>query len=235
MDNIRLSNGGGAGKYVLDLFFPNRCPFCDEIIPYDVMCCEDCFDEVPWADDSICPLCGKLSCICDRGLRYDMCIPAAYYEGKAQKAVLALKYRHHADAAEIFGLILRERLTAAGLLDSIDIAVPVPIYRAGRLERGYNQAKLLADSTVKGTDIPVCDSILGRTTPRSEQHTLSAEDRLKEAAEQYYLREEVSLEGKTVLLADDVLTTGATLDSCAALLKQAGAQRVICAAAVTVR
>ena len=56
---IDLSNGGGALKRLADIFYPNRCPFCDSFIPYDRLCCTECFDSVLWTDEYICPKCGK--------------------------------------------------------------------------------------------------------------------------------------------------------------------------------
>lgn len=230
---------GGKRAYILDLFFPNRCPFCGGFIPYDVLCCEECFNKVLWADDNICLDCGKSrikGCLCgEKKLHYDMCIPAAYYIKEAKNAVLSMKYKHHTDAAELYGRILRDRMKVLGILDKIDAAVPVPMTSAQKRRRGYNQAELIAAAAVKGTDIPLMNDALLRKNVHTEQHLLNADERSASVSKQYFASEGTDLSGKTVLLADDVLTTGATLDYCAYLLKEKlGAEKVICIVCTTV-
>ena len=228
------SNGGGAKRFLTDLIFPSRCPFCSGFIAYNRLCCEECMNECRWTDENICPLCGKSvlkGCLCSKRL-YDACVCAAYYDGNAKTAVMSLKYEHDTRAAEVFGRVLRDMLYERGFADT-DIAVPVPLHKERLNERGYNQAELIAREIVRGSDTILRTDILRRKPPRAEQHTLSGSER-KGAAEEQYESTGVSVEGMSVLLVDDVLTTGSTLNACTALLKKAGAARVICAAAVTV-
>lgn len=228
---------GGAGAYFMDLLFPSRCPFCDCFIPYDRLCCEDCFNEVMWADENICTVCGKSKvkgCMCGEGLRYDICVPAAYYEGGVKASVYKLKFRSDTGCAELYGRIIRERLEIMGLLCEIDMAAAVPMTLKNRLARGYNQAEIIARAIVRGTDISLERGLLKRKNKGRSQHELGAEER-REAAAQQYFAGEGDLKGKTVLLVDDVLTTGSTLNFCAGLLKdKLGAKRIICAVAATV-
>lgn len=233
-----ISGKGGIKSYILDLFFPNRCPFCGSFIPYDRLCCEKCFHEALWADENICPLCGKSllkGCICGDGLRYDMCFAAAYYTDNVRECIHALKFHGNVNGAEIFGRVLGEKLKISGAADEIDIALPVPMTAKQKRERGYNQAELIARAAVSGTDIEVNTSLLTRKNVKISQHLLSAEERRKAVGEQYSAAEGADLEGKNVLLVDDVLTTGSTLNCCAGILKdRLHAKKVICAAAATV-
>ncbi|MBQ5312368.1 MAG: ComF family protein, partial [Oscillospiraceae bacterium] len=150
-------------NYLLDLFFPNRCPFCSGFIAYDRICCEQCMDECRWTDENICPLCGKnvlKGCLCDKR-EYDACICAAYYGGNAKQAVMSLKYEHDRQAATVFGRVLRDMLGVRGFEDT-DIAVPVPLHRERLAESGYNQAELIAREIAKGTDIVLRTDLLIR-------------------------------------------------------------------------
>lgn len=229
-------NDGGLKEYLIDLIFPNRCPFCGGFIEYDRLCCEDCFGSILWADDNICLKCGKPfpdKCMCSRKLYYDMCIPAAYYADKARNGIHNLKFKKGTNAAVIFGRVLRDRLDALSLTDKIDIAVPVPMTKRNRYSRGYNQAELIAEALCRDT-IPIERNLLKRSHVRTSQHFLSADERSSAVAEQYSITDNVSLKGKTVLLVDDVITTGATLDFCARLIKEhTGAAEVICCVCTT--
>ncbi|MBQ7990592.1 MAG: ComF family protein [Oscillospiraceae bacterium] len=219
--------------FLADLFLPNRCPFCDAFIPYDRLCCDGCFDSCAWSDENICPVCGKSvmrECRCGK-VTYDECVAAAYYTGNAKAAVIRLKFMDGVSAAAVFGRVLRDMLKVRGILDSIDAAVPVPMHRSGLSARGYNQAELIAREIVRDTDIPLRTDLLYRDEPQTAQHDLGLEERMA-AALQYHGRD-ADLGGMTVLLADDVLTTGATFSACADILKRMGAVRVVCAAAVT--
>lgn len=234
-----IENGGGAKAYLLDLFFPNRCPFCGDFIEYNLLCCRKCFDKVLWADENICLRCGKSvldGCKCgEKELRYDMCIPAAYYSDGAKEAIYALKFHSGLNAAEIFGKVIRDRLKSLSLSDGIDAAVPVPMSAKQRRVRGYNQAEKLAEAIVKNTDIPLENKLLVRKNVKVSQHFLGAKERAEAVSCQYSAEESDRLRGKTVLLVDDVITTGATLDYCAYLLKERlHAEKVICAVGTTV-
>lgn len=237
---------GGIRAYLADLIFPSRCPFCDDFIPYDRLCCEDCFNETLWADENICPRCGKSimkGCLCTNGedvvthdcVKYDLCVPAAYYSGGVKDSVYKLKFRSETSAIDLYGRIIAKRLEIMGILPEIDLAVPVPMAKKNLRIRGYNQAELLAKAITKGTDIPVNTGLIIRKNVTRSQHDLSAEERHEAVITQYFPLDTDIAKGKTVLLVDDVLTTGSTLNYCAGLLKeQLGAKKVICAVAATV-
>jgi len=237
MDKGILQGDRSAKSFVLDLLFPNRCPFCGGFIKYDVLCCDECFPEILWSDEYICRICGKPKdpqCGCEEVRTYDMCITAAYYEGIVTEGIYSLKFRNNLNSAAIFGRALRDTLRESGLLDKADLAVPVPMSPREQRVRGYNQAEELCRFITEGTDIPVRMDILFRRYSRKAQHTLEASQRREGAERTYYVKSsDLILSGKTVLLADDVLTTGSTLNACAALLKELGAKAVICAAAAT--
>lgn len=229
---------GGIRAYLADLIFPSRCPFCDGFIPYDRLCCEECFNETLWADENICPRCGKSimkGCLCSKGVKYDLCVPAAYYSGGVKASVYKLKFRSETSAVDLYGRIIAKRLEIMGILSEIDLAVPVPMEKKNLGIRGYNQAELLAKAITKGTDIPVNTGLIIRKNVTRSQHDLSAEERHEAVTTQYFPLDADVAKGKTVLLTDDVLTTGSTLNYCAGLLKeQLGAKKVICAVAATV-
>lgn len=236
-DKICFKSEHGIKEYLIDLLFPNRCAFCGGFISYDRLCCDKCFDEVLWADKYICLKCGKVreSCLCNEKLKYDMCIPAAYYEGSGGECVRNLKFSKMLNGAEIFGRILRDRLDALDITPEIDVCIPVPMSVRNQRKRGYNQAQMISQHIIKGTEIKLENKCIFRKNAAVSQHELNAEQRRTAAKEQYYADDSISLKGKTVLLVDDVLTTGSTLNSCAALIKdKLHADKIICAVCTTV-
>jgi ComF family protein len=144
------------------------------------------------------------------------------YTGKLRDAIHALKYNH----APHLAAPLASRLDAllATLPYSFDCLIPVPIHTARLQQRGYNQAKLLADQIKNLTGIPVMDSVIVRHQNTRTQVGLTAQKRRENVAGAFTT--EGSLEGKQVLLIDDVLTTGATLAACAQTAYDAGASFV---------
>lgn len=238
MDSSIIKGESSLKSYILDLLFPNRCPFCGGFIPYNFLCCEECFSEILWADEHICRKCGKPKrphCLCKESPEYSLCAPAAYYSGIVKEGIYSLKFKNNLNTAVIFGRALRDELSEMGVLQSIDIAVPVPMSPRQKRTRGYNQAEELAKHITSGTDIPVRTDLIQRRFSKTAQHTLSEEERKQKAGQIYCTNQSgTPLSGMTVLLIDDVLTTGSTLNACSKLLLQLGAERVICAAAATV-
>lgn len=225
-------NGGGLKRRLADFIYPNRCPFCDDFIPYDRVCCEECFNKIPWTTDTICTTCGKPKerCICP--VPYSGCITAALYREPMIHGIVNMKFRFQPDTAMIFGRIIADRLRLSGF-GKIDLIVPVPVSKGRKAERGYNQSGLIAEEISKITEVPV-KNVLVRREHNTAQHLLSAEERQRAAAEQFAFSEGSPALSGTVLLVDDVLTTGATLCACTKILLEHGAERVFCCAAATV-
>lgn len=216
--------------FLLDIFFPNKCPVCDKDIGYDELICRDCEKQLEFIGDNFCPRCGQIKCICEREkLYYDGCFSFIYYKDAGKSGVLALKERHGTGFAEYFAIKAAEYLKENGLSDKIDIITSVPVTKRKMRETGYNHAHIYAKMIHRHTGIPVNGKLLIKTDQTLVQHDLSAEERKQRAAKAFrFIGNEDFVRGKTVLLCDDIITTGSTLSYCAKALKQAGAQNVIC-------
>jgi ComF family protein len=144
---------------------------------------------------------------------------AGIYEGSLRQIVHALKYRGHASLAKPLGV--RMRAAAADWLDDA-VVVPVPLHPWRSLRRGFNQADLLACALGRPVWRPLRRRRLGRP-----QAGLRADERRANVADVYALRRGRRTNvPDTVVLVDDVLTTGATVDACGRVLREAGVQRV---------
>jgi ComF family protein len=158
----------------------------------------------------------------------DRGVVAADYSGALRRLVHALKYEGRHSLARPLARLLRDR--AELLLADADVAVPVPLHRWRRLQRGFNQAAALA----AGLGVPVCHA-LRRTRPTAPQVGLTAAARRRNVRDAFAPAWQMfparrRLEGRVVLLVDDVRTTGATLHECAVVLKEMGAVEVWSAA-----
>lgn len=221
--------------FLLDMIFPNRCPFCGDFIMWDEHICGRCKDTLQNANDIICRRCGKDKCVCGNGqLNYDEAFAALIYnEELVSNAVYRFKDTGEINIAEYTANDIALHMKRENI-PVPDIIVPVPMGKRKRLKRGHNQAELLAKRIGKSLDRPVCGDILFKYDTKDEQHLHGAEERQERVKNLFYAGK-ADIAGMTVMLCDDVMTTGATINECAGLLKQLGAERVISAVcAVTI-
>lgn len=220
--------------FLLDVVFPNRCPFCGDFIMWDKHICGRCEETLQNANDIICRKCGKDKCICSEKLNYDMAFATFIYNEKSvRSAILNFKLTGEMNIAEYAVKDIALRMGKENI-PVPDIIVPVPMGRKKRRKRGHNQAELLAKCIGKNLNRPVRGDILFKYDTKDEQHQHGAEERHERVKTLFYTGK-ADLSGMTVMLCDDVMTTGATINECAGLLKQLGAECVISAVcAVTI-
>lgn len=218
-------------RFWLDLIMPNRCAVCNKILPWDKLCCDNCLEELPYIDKPLCEVCGKPDCICSNGIHYDRCFSIVWYNEQMKAPVVRFKNQSPGNFAMLFAEKLACKIRETDI-PAIDVVTAVPMSRSSMKERGYNQAYELAASLAKQLGIEqVSDKILSKRNSRSAQHELSAEERKKVVEKLYYFSGKYDVKGKNILLCDDIITTGSTLDRCAEILKENGAAAVICAVA----
>jgi ComF family protein len=202
---------------------PTRGPVCDgcwaSILPLTPPLCDRCGDPLPtWRAISIplarCPRCRRTRRLVDR----TRAIGA--YDGALRAIVHALKYDGRRSLAHPLGALMRRR--GADVLQGAACAIPVPLHASRRRERGFNQAADLA----RHLGVPVIPA-LGRVRATATQTGLPAAQRHRNVRDAFALtRAGQVLAGATVVLVDDVSTTGATLEACARMLKRAGVAEV---------
>lgn len=216
-----------AFEWLIDFVYPNRCPFCGEFIAWNKEICEICEKELEPID--FCPKCGqqKSGCKCGDELLYDGCAVLYPYAGAVRDGILRLKYKDGFDTARFAVPKLADVLREHGLTD-IDVITAVPMTKKRRRETGYNQAEYIARLLSRRLAVPCDFRLIGKSVTAPTQHNLAADER-KTAAQEAYYAENRRIDGKTVLLCDDILTTGSTLSACAGILKSMGAGRVYCA------
>lgn len=221
-----------VGWKFIDLVIPPRCGGCKR---WGTRWCESCQNQVQIIGAGSCPRCGdpnwdgvKTMCGRCRGTRlyYERLSSWVSYKGPIREAVHELKYRHNVGLGEILAKHLVELVES--LSWDVDFIVPVPLGSKRLQERGYNQVMLLARPIAWELDIPLKRKALTRTRETRSQVGLSREQRITNVQNAFTAKEH-DINGKRILLVDDVVTTGATINACAKALKEAGVKKVFAA------
>jgi ComF family protein len=149
----------------------------------------------------------------------------AAYQGQLVRAIVKLKFERVEPLAVWFARRLAALMSQEHL--AADVVVPVALHRQRERERGYNQADLIARPLARQLGLPYRSVLLMRTKPRPDKHILSLSERWESVRGAFATRPGSQVDNLRVLLVDDVMTTGATLDACAKALRKAGAKSVI--------
>lgn len=211
---------------LVDLVFPPACVYCRRLGSHF---CRPCQETAQFLGDAICVRCGTpaaMRCTC-AACRLSPPDPlcgirgSVHYRGPIVFAIHAFKYRGMVELAAPLAGYLIAYLAAHPL--SVDYLVPVPLHEERLAFRGYNQSELLAASLGKAMSLPLRTDLIVRTRHTQPQVQLRARQRRTNMHGAFAPLQAHPLSGETVLLIDDVSTTGSTLNACAAALHDAGA------------
>lgn len=219
------------------LVFPPRCEVCSALLEHSgQLFCGDCWTDLQRAMSSdYCRRCGQVASpygivngrcggCQDTELSYDGLVRVGVYEGVLRSIILSFKFHEKTEFSAPLGGWLRDALSVCPWRSEIDFFVPVPLHWRRWLERGYNQAALLARQICYKPAAVCCDLARIRYTRRQWQ--LTEHQRRRNVKGAFAVRKGHPFSGKTICLVDDISTTGATLEECAAVLKAVGAVRV---------
>ncbi len=234
---------GETSDAIVSVFFPAGCRICDALLTNAsrVPICEECLASFERVPSLLCEVCGRplpgltrkegepvLCPACrDRIYAFERARSFALYEGAVVRAILLLKFEQIEPLGAWFAERLAELVNAEGAALAADVVVPVPLHRQRERERGYNQAALLSKPLARKLRLPHKAVLLMRTRARPDKQVLSLEERWESVRGAFATRPGSQVDNLRVLLVDDVLTTGATLDACARALRDAGAKSVI--------
>jgi len=218
---------------VLDLLFPPRCVSCHRLGDW---LCAECRNAIEMIPVPMCRFCAlplpehETSGVCpscrDREHILDGLISCAFHDGPLRRAIHDFKYGGLYSLAHSLGQIMADRWLRLRPLDKVEAIVPVPLHRRREHQRGYNQAALLARELGRRLQAPVVEDRLIRTRATARQTELNAAQRRINVQGAFACREG-AFAGRSVLLVDDVCTTGSTLEAaCTALKKEGGAADV---------
>jgi competence protein ComFC len=218
-----------AGWKLLDLLFPPSCAGCGA---WGEKYCPACRERTLLIENPICQICGDplengQQVICSRCRNSESAFSAvrswAYFQDPLQSAIHKLKYRGDIGLGAVLAAPLRSMLEQYGW--QVDLVVPVPLGPVRLRQRGYNQAALLARPLCWETGLDYLPNAVSRVRETRQQVGLSREERAVNMTGAF-LAQEKAVADRSVLLIDDVITTGSTLNACAQSLMKAGAKAV---------
>jgi ComF family protein len=223
---------------LFQFFIPSQCPCCDQFLGERKKgLCADCVAQVRWINPPFCSICGTpfLSreieshpCgTCTTNEKYFTTARAlGYYEGPLQEAIHRWKYQGRTSLTPLFGEWMAGTFRRYWQPSSVDLLVPVPLHPKRLRERGFNQALLLAKEISRRLRIPYRKRTLQKKKPTPPQVNLSGSEREEGVKGTFQVSKKEDLDGLSILLLDDVYTTGATVNECSKVLIAGGAKRV---------
>ena len=213
---------------ITDLFFPRRCAICDRVISGEEGICNSCKKTVHSLRGATCMKCGKKVSE-EKVYCYDCTRRAHDFERNfsvfeypvIRESLYRFKYSGRAEYAAYYAKEAYKLHGKRIMQLQADALVPVPLHKARFRRRGYNQAQELAYELSKLTGIPVCDGLIKRVKSTKALKTLDVRQRQNNLKKAFLIMQnDVKL--KTIIVVDDIYTTGATLDAVAAVCKEAG-------------
>ena len=221
---------------ISEAVYPRRCPLCGALINSNERICSKCSRDVEFIRRPVCRICGRplYTCTCRKGdYAFVRNVSPLVYTRAAKKGIHRLKFNNSPYSATYFGKLMANSVRSEYLDCGVrfDCVIGVPMHNDDFLSRGYNQALLLARTVADEIGVPLLNRVLIKQYKTHPQHTLSYMERRKNIKGVFFVSRPEMIHGKTVLLCDDVTTSGSTLNECAVTLLDAGAKAVYCVTA----
>lgn len=218
-------------RYLLDFFnliFPDLCCSCAQQLYYgEEYLCIKCLYDLPYTDFHLYPentvarlFWGRLNCYSAMAMLY-------FRKGTSvQRLIHQLKYKGQTGLGTKLGILLGERLRTSAAYQQADLLIPVPLHFTRQRSRGYNQSECIANGMALAMGLPVQSNQLVRLQATSTQTRKNRYNRFENMQSVFGLTNPAQLAGKHVILLDDVITTGATLEACGQLLLDHGVAKL---------
>lgn len=224
-----------VGSTFIDAVFPPRCAVCGMILPFgEEMICRKCAADLPYVGSTYCLKCGKPIDSFEREYcsdcethphRYEEGRAALLYEKGARRAIDRLKFYNRRESVPFFGVCLSMLAAEYFPRWKPDCLVPVPMHPKKRAERGFDQAALLAEELGRRTGVEVREDLLVRQRYTGASKKLGRASRRKNLRGVFEVNKDADIPFSVVLI-DDIYTTGTTMDEAGLTLQRAGAEHV---------
>ena len=201
---------------IIKIIFPDRCPFCNKIIEKHEICCKTCKETT---DEYVAPILGRAG-------NYQ-CVSSFPYDSIFKKTIVNFKFYSKPYYSEKLSYFLKDSLEKGYSDMNFDIITYVPMHKKDLKKRGYNQSELLAKKLSKLTGIK-CTNVLNKIKRTPSQHTLKFDERIINLNGAFKLVDSSLIHQKSILIIDDVVTSGSTLSSCCKEMSKANPKAICC-------
>lgn len=221
----------------LQAFYPScpYCPSCGRVLLDDNhVICDSCAKIIFASQQYTCKICGRaikggeICNICyENKYSYDKGISLFVYDRHTAPIIYSIKYSNNIELAQRLGsLLYYDICRKSNILSDTDIILPIPLHKDRLESRGYNQAEIIAAALSEESGIKTNSSVLIKTKATADQIGLKKSQREQNLKESFDIADDSLIVNKNIILTDDVLTTGATINACCETLKKHGANKV---------
>jgi len=225
--------------WALDIILPPRCTLCDQRVLDQHVLCSDCFDSLKFITDPCCVCCGypfelasdsyapdKTKCAkcLEKTPSFSHLRSCLVYSTHSKKLVLGFKHGDKTYMAKLIGRLLYQ--SGQTMFKAHQVIVPVPLHSSKLRKRKYNQAGLMAQALSYYTGLSCHHNVLFRCKKTLPQGHLTSTKRHENVKKAFDVKNKADVKNKSILLIDDVYTTGATIHECVKILKRAGAKEI---------
>lgn len=226
-------------KAMINLFYPLRCQVCGVGLEPDNKrhICLNCYKEIRINAPPFCIKCGRpikikgskqLDChnCKNRSFYFNRAWAACKYENVIKECLHSFKYKRKLHLLRLLSELMHNFTKEFIEIDKIDLLCAVPLSRSKLREREFNQSQLLAEEIAKKFNKKISKNNLRKVVPTPAQAKLKRDERLSNLKNVFKIKEPSLFKGKSILLIDDVFTTGSTMNECSRVLKETGAKKI---------
>lgn len=210
------------GEELLSIPFPKRCFICHSDLAYQQKSvCVDCFNNLQFTHFERQGKEAYINEIFYGRVYLNLVLSLLYFKqnSSTQKILHQIKYKGAKELGVYMGQLMALKWKNSPLFEKFDLIIPVSLHEKKHFKRGYNQSKIIADGIAEELNIPIVENVLFKRKHNTSQTKKSRLDRIANVSKVFEVKNQHLIEGKHVVLVDDVLTTGATLEACALALK----------------
>lgn len=219
-------------EQISGMVFPPKCIFCQKLLSHDAVLhiCTDCYLKLPFLDKAF------MTVSQDGEDNYcDGAVGIFQYTGMVKESLIRFKFYSKPSYYRTYARLIADKLVKTIDIKQYNLVLSVPLHKHKEFSRGYNQAHLIARALAKELKLPERSGLLKRYRYTEAQSLLDKQKRNQNVKGAFTVISPKKLEGRSVLLVDDILTTGSTLEECGRMLKQAGVQKVTAVVVATGR
>ena len=210
----------GLLEKFINVVYPPKCIFCQSLLGDDIALniCSECYEKLPFAKEAILTTAQE-----GKDGNCDGAISVFQYTGVVKDSLIRFKFYNKPSYYRTYARLIAYRLAKMTEIKQYDMVLSVPLHRQKEFSRGYNQAFLISRALCRELKLPECSGTLKRFRYTDTQSLLDKERRLQNVKGAFIVKAPENIKGKSILLVDDIMTTGSTLEECSKMLKQAGA------------